>query len=224
MPRRRARAPEDKAARRAAILATATRLFDAREGQLGDLTMATLAREAGLAKGTLYLYFRTKEEIFLALVLEELGAWVAALDHRLDALGQVLSPDQVATAVVDTLAPRARLLELLGLLHPVLEKNLAPEVIQDFKEQLAALLAEPAARLERRLPVLGAGDGLRFVQRLHALVVGLQLAAHPPPAVAEVLQACPQLAALHLDFETELRETVAALLRGWQPAGGGRGA
>lgn len=216
MPRRRARAPEDKAARRAEILATAARLFDARDGQLGQLTMAALAREAGLAKGTLYLYFQTKEEIFLALVLEELGAWIGALDRALDATGPTSTAEQVAAAVTATLVPRERLLALLGLLHPVLEQNLPAEVIRSFKEQLALLLAEPAARLERRLPALAPGGGVRLVLRLHALVVGLQLTTRPPPRVAEVVDACPHLAAMRLDFEQELRGTLAALLRGWR--------
>ncbi len=46
--------------------------------------MAELAARAGLAKGTLYLYYRTKEEVFLAVALDQLGGWLDALDAVLE--------------------------------------------------------------------------------------------------------------------------------------------
>lgn len=216
---RRARAPKDKAARRALILATAGRLFDDRAGCGGvtDLTMAALARQAGLAKGTLYLYFHTKEEIFLALVLDELRGWIADLHRALDALDAptaAATPEAVARAIAESLASRTRLLRLLGVLHPILERNLSPGVLVAFKLQLQDLLSEPAARLEAHLAVLSPGDGARFVLRLHAIVVGLALASRPPPTVAEILDR-EDLAGMRVDFATELEAIVAALLRGW---------
>lgn len=48
------------------IIETAARLF-AREG-FADCEMERVASELGVAKGTLYLYFKSKEELFLACV------------------------------------------------------------------------------------------------------------------------------------------------------------
>lgn len=216
MPPRRARAPEDKAARRAAILYTAGRLFDSHAGQLDRLTMASLAREAGVAKGTLYLYFSSKEEIFLALFLDEVEAWLAELEWGLVQGPAPLAAEAAAAVVVQTLCPRTRLLNLLGLLHPVLEKNLSPQAILHFKESLWGMAAASAARIEQALPMLGPGQGLVFVRRLQALILGLDLATRPPPAVARALDSHPDLAAMRLDFGTELEQVVAALLRGWK--------
>lgn len=55
-----------RAERRQAILETATRLF-ADDG-FADCEMERVALEVGIAKGTLYLYFRSKEELFYACV------------------------------------------------------------------------------------------------------------------------------------------------------------
>ncbi len=214
MARRRAHGPADKAARRTEILVAAGRLFDDRQGRLDDLTMAALARDARLAKGTLYLYFRSKEEIFLALLLDELRRWLRAMDRALSALPADRDADALATAIVHSIQPRTRLLRLLALLHPVLERRLPAELIVDFKRQLDQVLAEPARRLEAQLPMLGEGEGMRFVVRLHALVVGFQLATRPPPGTAEAM-ADADLAHLELDFAVELQATLAALLRGW---------
>lgn len=57
---------ERRAERRDAILEVATRLF-AKEGY-ADCDMGRVAAEIGVAKGTLYLYFPSKEKLFYAVV------------------------------------------------------------------------------------------------------------------------------------------------------------
>lgn len=198
----------------------AGRLFDAEPGCGGvvDLTMARLAQEAGLAKGTLYLYFATKEEIFLALVLDELRLWTDELMAELQALPDP-DPERVAQRLAQTLSAHTRLLRLLGILHPILERNLSPQALLAFKLDLVCLLDGPAAGLEAHLPGLGPGDGARFFRRLHAIVIGLALSSRPSPAVAALLDR-PELTALRVDFAAELRAIVAALLRGWSSPDG----
>jgi AcrR family transcriptional regulator len=57
-----------RAARREEILAAARRVF-ARQGFRGT-TIADIAEEAGIALGTIYLYFPSKEDVFAALSQE----------------------------------------------------------------------------------------------------------------------------------------------------------
>jgi AcrR family transcriptional regulator len=57
---------DHRAQRRQAILETATRLFA--DIGFADCEMERVALEVGIAKGTLYLYFRSKEELFYACV------------------------------------------------------------------------------------------------------------------------------------------------------------
>src|SRR5262249_48927628 len=61
---RPAAAPEARARRKEEILACATGVF-AERGYPGT-DMQAIADSAGVAKGTLYLYFTSKEELFLA--------------------------------------------------------------------------------------------------------------------------------------------------------------
>ncbi|MEQ9689217.1 MAG: TetR/AcrR family transcriptional regulator, partial [Bauldia litoralis] len=74
---RRARTADQKQDRRAAILVAA--IACTRESGFDGVTMSGLAKRAGLAKGTLYLYFETREEVFLALYLDALAAWAARI-------------------------------------------------------------------------------------------------------------------------------------------------
>src|SRR2546426_894205 len=78
---RRALAPEDKSERRAAIVQAAGHLLKRSPG--GEFPVAELARRAGLAKGTVYLYFRTREEVLLAVHLERVHRMFDAIEGSL---------------------------------------------------------------------------------------------------------------------------------------------
>ncbi len=76
VPERRQR---EKSERRESILVGAERVF-VRKGIL-SATMEDIAREAELSKGALYLYFQSKDELFLTIALralEEFGERFAA--------------------------------------------------------------------------------------------------------------------------------------------------
>ena len=59
------------------IIAAAVRVF-ARNGFYNS-RVSDIAREAGIASGTIYLYFKTKDEILVTLFREKMAAFVALL-------------------------------------------------------------------------------------------------------------------------------------------------
>jgi AcrR family transcriptional regulator len=65
-------------ARSRAILATASRLFA--EKGYGQTTTAEIAREAGVAEGTLYHHFGSKDGIFLTLFDETMEGYLAGIE------------------------------------------------------------------------------------------------------------------------------------------------
>lgn len=67
---------------RKAIVDAAVKLFT--EKGFEQTSMDELARAAGVGKGTIYGYFKAKEEIFLAYCEAELDFAFAALDRKLD--------------------------------------------------------------------------------------------------------------------------------------------
>lgn len=179
-----------------------------------SITMAEVAGRCGLAKGTLYLYFKSKEELFLATLEDEVERWFEAVSQRLAAIDPTEgNVDEVAGAIAGSLAQRRTLTDLLSILHNVLERNIDPQTAVGFKRMLLGKLTAGAVALESVLPGLRPGMGMRLLLRMNAMVVGLQQMSDPAPAVAAALEE-PDLAVMKVDFETELRASLVALIRG----------
>lgn len=213
--RERARQVHEKEARRQALLASASRCFEFQRFEA--ITMAQVAAGAGFAKGTIYIYFKTKEELFLALVEDALMVWFEALDEALGAGREPIGPSEVANLVLGALAGLPRLPRLLGLLHGTLEEPLDYRTALRFREFLATRVLRTGRLLERRLPALRTGEGARLVLRIQALLIGLWPLAHPAKGVASLLEA-PGLEVFRMDFDRELALLIQGLAIEVRPA------
>lgn len=217
---RRARSDEDKQERRNAILTTAWRMYT-RDPSFAAFTMAALAKQAGLAKGTLYLYFRTKEELFLALLEGGFDAWFDVIDARLDGGRGEWTPEDGAEVVVRSLRGRETLARLLSIQPAIVEHNVEFEAALRFKRRVMHRAEVTGHRLEARLPFLRPGEGARLLVHLHALVIGVWQLAEPSPVIRRVMQT-PELAPARVDFDEDLRFLLVALLKGMQADAAGR--
>ncbi|WP_027891627.1 TetR/AcrR family transcriptional regulator [Calidithermus chliarophilus] len=209
----RARKQQDKEARREQILAGALEL--SQQVGFAEFTMTALAARLGLAKGTLYLYFQTKEELFLTLYERLLGEWFDALEAELNAEG-AWDSIRMAWVLRQTLESRPQLTRLLVLVEGILEHNISLERARQYKGWLAQRVQQAGALIERRLAYLSAGEGTRALVFTQALVAGLHQMSHPAPVVAQVL-AQPEFAALRVEFGPALERALEALLRGLKP-------
>lgn len=118
----RARSPDAKRARRHFILTTAEQIL--RSDGFDAFTMNSLANTTGLAKGTLYLYFSSREELVLALYIHLNDDWV---DRFLLAEKAHLPPDYAAlcTRFYQSFAADALLVDLAGRAASGLEPYVA---------------------------------------------------------------------------------------------------
>ena len=186
IPRHRAISPQQKSERREQILAAAGRLFAAAD--FDSISMLDVAREAGLAKGTLYLYFQTKEQLFLALLADGLAGWFAHLEQALQAAPTPLPALAFTRLLEESLRERLQALRLLGILHAVLERNLELQAALDFKLSLTAGIQHTGSLIEQHLTFLQPGQGALLLRRMYAILVGLQNLASPAPSVRAALQ------------------------------------
>jgi AcrR family transcriptional regulator len=216
----RARSAEDKEARAGVILDAGLEVF--RDTGFAGLAMAEVAKRAGLAKGTVFLYFATKEALGLALTERLLGAWFDEVDRRLERAEAPCTPEQAARLVARSVEGHDELVALLSILGSILEHNVEAGAAAGFKRTLLARATATGERIERVLPFLEAGDGLRLLLLVNALVVGLHQMAGHAPVVRRLLES-PEFRAFRVDFPEALADALRTHLEGLRVLrGGGR--
>lgn len=210
MRKHRAVTDAQKEARRADILKVALHRFSLTP--YDSLSMAETADQAGLAKGTLYLYFKSKEEMFLAIYADQLNAWFDELDQGLRG-GSDASVAAFLKLLGDSLARRPELLRLTAILHTKLEGNVDADTARRFRLWLEERRRSTGALLEQRAPFLKAGQGVALLQQIDALVIGFQHLAEPAGGMQAALQA-PDMATYRVDLRESLLKTINTLLTG----------
>lgn len=208
----RARREEDKDERRRALLDAARTLFE--EQSYAQVKIADVAARAGLAKGTVFVYYPGKESLFLALTETLLVEWIEALERELEGTRGKLGSAKAARAIAGAIVERPTLARLLAILGSVLEEEADPDRIAAFKAKLVAGLGSIGAVLERKLAFLAPGGGAYLLIRTYALVVGLHSLCELAPNARKVLDEHPELAMLKFDFARELEAALLVLLRG----------
>lgn len=202
---------QQKAERREAILQVALAGFAGTA--YDELTMDRVAAETGLAKGTLYLYFRSKEEVFLALCERELTQWFNALDAALQTRRAEMSVNSLVELFAASFNDRPHLLRLLAILHTRLEYNVPYAAALGFKTLLRERTGKTGALLESYLQFFTPGQGAALLVKIYALVIGFEHLAEPSRVVRDVL-AQPEMALFRVNLEQQLLETLKTLLMG----------
>ena len=207
--RTRAVLPEDKSERRAAILRAAAGLL--KQAPQGAFSVEELARRAGLAKGTVYLYFGTREEVLLAVHAERQQILYDTLEKALS------SPRADIRLIVRTVARFLRahpeFLPLAANCRGMLETNVGPAAALAYKQSIGARLAQIGARFEVLFPALAKGQGVAMLMASYALMIGLWQISDPPECLAAAMER-PDMRIFKVDLEKQLDTALVNLWEG----------
>ena len=201
---------EDKLVRRQSILTAAAGLFHLHPDRLASVE--EVAREAGLAKGTLYLYFKTKEEIHLAVHEEQTHRFFDTLDALLAKERRRPSLKRFNHNVVDAIRGHPDFLPL-AIQCPAFERNADIDCVAGVKGRIGMRLAHLGGIVESIYPTLKTGDGTRLLIHSYALMLGLWQLMAPSP-VREQLHVRAELSMFRLDYYPQLEAALLALWRG----------
>ena len=116
-----------------------------------DITLKEIGNVTSFSRPTIYNYFHTKEEIFLALFKREYDRWNAELESILES-NQKLSRDQLAEKIAGSLQKRAQLLKLLSMNNYDMEQNSREELLASFKTAYGKSLKLFREILEKYFP------------------------------------------------------------------------
>ncbi|MBK8739280.1 MAG: TetR family transcriptional regulator [Betaproteobacteria bacterium] len=208
--KQRAMLEEDKQLRRQAILSAAAALLLQHPERLASVQ--DVALQSGLAKGTMYLYFRTKEEIYLAVHEQQTHQFFDTLEALLARERSRPSLKRLTRNVVEAIRQHPSFLPL-AIQCPEFERNADLDVVAHCKAGIGARLQHIGAAMEITYPRLKKGDGARLLIRSYGLMLGLWQLTAPTP-VRERLLERTELAVFRLDYLVQLEAALYAMWRG----------
>lgn len=97
-----------------------------------EITLKEIGKETSFSRTSIYNYFQTKEEIFLALLKREYDQWISQLNKMIESK-ESMTDDEIADVLARTLDERRQLLKIMSMNHYDLEENSRMEMLTDFK-------------------------------------------------------------------------------------------
>lgn len=137
-----------------------------------DITIRDIGAKTSFTRTSIYNYFQTKEEIFLALLRREHEVWIADLEEIIRQK-EVLSSEEFADKLAGTLEKRVCMLKLMSMNLYDMEGNSRMENLVDFKKAYADALRAVSSCLEKFFPAMSAGDIQEFLYAFFPFLFGV---------------------------------------------------
>lgn len=158
------------AARREEIIAACARLNETMSFR--EITIKEIGAATSFTRTSIYNYFETKEEIFLALLQKEYELWVDAMNTVMEQ-NDTMTRAEIADTLARTLTDRPRLLRLLSMNLFDMEANSRAERLAEFKVTFGASLDTVTRMLEKYIPEMDAPARQQFLYAFFPFIYGI---------------------------------------------------
>ena len=167
--------PKEKEAKKQLIAAAASKLFQ--KNDFNRISMAQIARESGVAKGTLFNYFKTKENIFMYLLLSGYQDYLKEVRQRFQKAESITSWADFSSFILEQnhllISQRTDLLRLNALRGPILETAADREQTLVGREKLYEINRKLGQAIAERISLLSVKQASHLFIIQSAIISGL---------------------------------------------------
>ncbi len=196
--------PALTAARREEIIEACARLYETMSFR--EITIKEIGAATSFTRTSIYNYFETKEEIFLALMQKEYELWVSDM-NAVYTQHDILTRDGLAQVLARTLTDRPRLLRLLSMNHFDMEANSRPERLAEFKVAYGASLETVERMVKKYVPEMDAGERQQFLYAFFPFIYGI----YPYTSVTDKQRIAMEQAGIAYAYQSAYDLTYACL-------------
>lgn len=137
-----------------------------------EITMKEIGEVTSFTRTSIYNYFQTKEEIFLALLQREYELWIADLNEIMEKY-PALSKEEFADKLARSLEKRKQLLKLMSMNHYDMESSSRQERLTEFKVAYGESLNTVMRCLEQYFPDMPVSDKKNFLYTFFPFMFGI---------------------------------------------------
>lgn len=208
--------PERTNARKEEIINACEKLYQTMSFK--EITIKEIGNAISFTRTSIYNYFQTKEEIFLALLKREYERWIDDL-QELMARYEVLTEDGFASELAHSLERRPQLLKIVSMNHYDMERNSRPEHLKEFKTAYGRSIRTVMDCLEKYFPDMSAQEEQDLIYTFFPFMFGI----YAYTAVTEKQRAAMEEAGVDYVFMTVYEITYNCVKRLLKNGTGGPG-
>lgn len=198
--------PELTAARKEEIISACEQLY--KTMSFKDITLKEIGNVTSFTRTSIYNYFQTKEEIFLALYTREYDRWNEDLQGILNE-NVKLSKKQLSEKIASSIAKREQLLKLLSMNNYDMESNSRPELLVSFKVSYGESLRNIQKILKKFCPDMNEADIKSFIYVFFPFMFGI----YPYTTVTDKQREAMNKANVDFTYQTIFEITNNCILR-----------
>ena len=173
-----------------------------------DITLKEIGKETSFSRTSIYNYFQTKEEIFLALLKREYDAWIRELCEAMES-EETMTDDQIADVLARTLDNHRQLLKIMSMNHYDLEENSRMELLVEFKVSYGNAMKTVMAMLAKFRKDMDIEKRQEFVYSFFPFMFGI----YPYTIVTEKQKEAMKLAGVNYIYSSLYNLTFVAARR-----------
>lgn len=198
--------PERTAARKEEIINACEQLYQTMSFK--DITLKEIGAVTSFTRTSIYNYFQTKEEIFLALYEREYDRWNEELESIRNSYDS-LSRSELAEKIASSIANRQQLLKLLSMNNYDMEANSRPELLASFKRAYGESMRNIRRLLEKFCPEMTVEEIRNFIYIFFPFMFGI----YPYTAVTDKQREAMKQANVDYVYQSIKEITYACLIR-----------
>lgn len=173
-----------------------------------DITLKDIGKETSFSRTSIYNYFQTKEEIFLALLKREYDSWIEQLCEIIE-VNETMTDDEIADALARTLDKHRQLLKIMSMNHYDLEDNSRMELLVEFKVSYGNAMKTVTAMLGKFRKDMNESKRQEFVYAFFPFMFGI----YPYTVVTEKQREAMKLAGVDYTYSSLYDLTFVAVRR-----------
>lgn len=158
------------AARKEEIITACAELY--KTMSFKEITIKEIGNATSFTRTSIYNYFQTKEEIFLALLQREYELWIDRL-KQIQMEHEQMTRLEFADALARSLEERHNLLKIMSMNHYDMEDNSRIELLIEFKVVYGQSLAEVKNCLDRFFAEMTVQDKQDFIFSFFPFMFGI---------------------------------------------------
>ena len=173
-----------------------------------EITLKEIGNLTSFSRPTIYNYFETKEEIFLALFQREYDRWNEDLTAILNDNEQ-MTKAELSEKIASSLSVREQLLKLLSMNNYDMEANSRQEMLTAFKQSYGRSMHLFCMLLEKFCPDMSVAEIQNFIFTFYPFMFGI----YPYTAVTEKQKKAMEEAGINFVYQTVYELTYSCLIR-----------